>query len=275
MAEARSTTRRASGGAARRSTAKGATTRRSTAKSGSAKRSPSAAKRSSSASTAAKRSTAAKKGAAKKSATTRRAAASKAGKASGRRRTATKAARRTAVAASPAAEFSGKSVAEFREALTKNLIRPLDLVLITRDRIQEVVDDAVKRGRLTTDDAEDVVRSLIERGRRQTDDVLRDLEQLLGRSPRGAATRARKEVGRARKRAVKRAEPVLAQADRARRAAGVGPSFPITAYDDMSAAQVQGRLASLTPAELRKVRDYERRNANRKSVLSAVEKKLS
>ena len=62
---------------------------------------------------------------------------------------------------------------------------------------------------------------------------------------------------------------------RARRVAGVGPSFPILGYDDLTAAQVIGRLDTLTPAELRKVRDYERRNANRKSVLDAIESKLS
>ena len=55
----------------------------------------------------------------------------------------------------------------------------------------------------------------------------------------------------------------------------MGPSFPITAYDDLTAAQLQSRLDGLTPAELRKVRDYERRNANRKSVLDAVEAKLA
>jgi hypothetical protein len=71
------------------------------------------------------------------------------------------------------------------------------------------------------------------------------------------------------------ADPVLAQADRARRIAGVGPNFPVLGYDDLTAAQVQTRLDGLTPAELRKVRDYEKRNANRKSVLDAVENKLS
>jgi len=70
-------------------------------------------------------------------------------------------------------------------------------------------------------------------------------------------------------------DQVLAQADRARRVARVGPTFPILNYDDLTASQVQSRLDSLTPAELRKVRDYERRNANRKSVLSAVESKLA
>jgi hypothetical protein len=66
----------------------------------------------------------------------------------------------------------------------------------------------------------------------------------------------------------------LAQADRARRAAGVGPNFPILAYDDLTADQVVTRLTDLTAAELRKVRDYERRNANRKTVLNSIETKL-
>jgi hypothetical protein len=42
----------------------------------------------------------------------------------------------------------------------------------------------------------------------------------------------------------------------------------------LTAGQVEERLAGLTPAELRKVRDYERRHANRKSVLASVEKAL-
>ena len=70
------------------------------------------------------------------------------------------------------------------------------------------------------------------------------------------------------------AERVLREVDRARRVAGVGPSFPILGYDDLTAAQVNERLGDLDAAELRKVRDYEKRNANRKSVLAAVEQKL-
>ena len=56
---------------------------------------------------------------------------------------------------------------------------------------------------------------------------------------------------------------------------GVGPSFPITLYDELNAAQIASRLKDLTPAQLRKVRDYERRHDNRKSVLGAIEKKLA
>ena len=50
--------------------------------------------------------------------------------------------------------------------------------------------------------------------------------------------------------------------------------FPILGYDDLTAGQVEQRLGGLKPADLRRVRDYERRHANRKSVLAAVEKAL-
>ena len=212
----------------------------------------------------------------------RSAAARKGGQARGRQQRARKQARTTARRATrPAAalDLSGKNVAELRNRLRKNLIRPLDLVMLTRDRIEDAVNDAVDRGRITADDAQKLATQLVRRGRKQTDDVLSDLEKLLSGGPGGAAARgARRQVGSAtrgaRSRAMRVADPALAQADRARRAAGVGPSFPITAYDELTAAQVQGRLGDLTPAQLRKVRDYERRHANRKSVLGSIEQKL-
>jgi polyhydroxyalkanoate synthesis regulator phasin len=203
-----------------------------------------------------------------RSASSRKAAARKGGQARGRQQRARSQAKRTADTASgPASEVSAKSAAELREMLRKNLIQPLHLVMLTRDRIEEVLADAVSRGRMTTDDAQNVAAGLLELGRKQTNDVLKDLEQLLGRG--------RAPLEKARSRAASAADPVLAQADRARRAAGVGPSFPILGYDDLTAAQVEARLTDLTPAELRKVRDYERRNANRKTVLSSIEEKLS
>jgi hypothetical protein len=173
-------------------------------------------------------------------------------------------------------DLSGKSVADFRQALTERLVEPLNLVLLTRERIEEAVEEAVTRGSMTRDAAQDLIGGLVERGRRQTSDVLGDLEQLLGRG-RGTdvAARARKQVGDATARAREAGDQVLVQADRARRVAGVGPSFPILGYDELTASQVQSRLDTLTPAELRKVRDYEKRNANRKSVLSAIERKLA
>ena len=224
----------------------------------------------------AKKSTAKKKSSAKKKKSTARKSASKS-KATTKRKTSGRGrrARRSRARAVPSQDFSGKSVADFRQALTERLVEPLNLVLLTRDRIEETVDEAVIRGSMTRDAAQDLFAGLVERGRRQTTDVLSDLEQLLGRGRNDVAARARKQVGDATSRARGAGDQVLAQADRARRVAGVGPSFPILGYDDLNASQVQGRLDTLTPAELRKVRDYERRNANRKSVLDAIESKLA
>ena len=197
-----------------------------------------------------------------RSTASRKAAASKGGKAAARRRTAGKAAGSTAKTAAGGARRAGveaKTVAELREALRKNLIAPFDMVLISRDRIEEVLGEAVDQGRLTVRDAQRITSGLVKRGQRQTSDVLRDLEKLLDRS-RGTAAR--------------RASPALAQVDRVRRGAKVGPSFPITGYDNLTANQIKSRLGTLTPAELRKVRDHERRLGKRKTVLNAIESKL-
>jgi polyhydroxyalkanoate synthesis regulator phasin len=250
---------------------------------------------------ASKKSSSAKKSSGRKSASsaketsssTRKRAAKKGGQARGRQQKAQKQARKAATSATrpaqAAGEFSGKSVAEFRQALTSNLIRPLELVMLSRQRIEEALEEVVKRGRMTRDDASQLAQALFTLGRQQTDDVMKDLEQLLGRGRSRfeqrtgnvrersveAARGARKSVGRAADAARGVTDPLLVQADRARRVAGVGPAFPITGYDDLTAAQIQSRMDTLTPAELRKVRDYERRRGNRKSVLDAVETKLS
>jgi len=187
----------------------------------------------------------------------------------------------------------GPSPEEMREALLRGVGTPLNLLMLTRDRIEEVVSEAVTRGRMTADDAQSLVQGLVARGREQTTDVLADLEQLLGLgrsdtpdavSPSvdratDTAQRARRQVERstakARSRATKSADPVLAQADRVRRAAGAGSNFPISGYEDLSAAQVVNRLGDLTPANLRRVRTFEEKNANRKTILGAIDSKLS
>jgi polyhydroxyalkanoate synthesis regulator phasin len=146
-------------------------------------------------------------------------------------------------------------------------------VVITGERLQEAMDDAVRRGKVTADDAQDIVARLVNSGRQQTRDLLDEIEQLLTRgrgtiegTARTAADRARKAPG---------TDRVLKEVDRARRVAGLGPSFPITDYENLTAAQVTDRLDELSHAELRKVRDHEKRNANRKTVLAAVEKQLA
>src|SRR5919198_335682 len=120
----------------------------------------------------------------------------------------------------------------------KRRINPIDALILTRERIQEVLDDAVERGRMTRDDATQLFAELVRRGTAPADRILREV-------------------------------------DRARRAAGLGSSsFPVDGYDDLTAAQVTERLEGLSTPQLRQVREHERRNANRKSVLASIERKL-
>jgi hypothetical protein len=103
-----------------------------------------------------------------------------------------------------------------------------DVVVLTRARLQEVIDEMVERGRITRGDAADLVADLLARG----------------------------------------------PFDVARRVAGLGPEFPISGYDDLTAAEVAAELDGMSEADLRKVREYEKANANRKTVLGAIERRL-
>jgi polyhydroxyalkanoate synthesis regulator phasin len=162
-----------------------------------------------------------------------------------------------------------QSVQAFRDALEKS-------ITISRDRLQEVVDDAVRRGRMTRGDAEEMVGRLATRGREQAEDLISQLDRVLSQV-RDVPDRARQEVGGrakvARKRAVKAADKPLARVDRVRRTARV-PGFPITAYDELTVAQIDRRLQDLTRAQLRKVRDYERRNKERKGLMRSLDRKI-
>ena len=166
-----------------------------------------------------------------------------------------------------------KSVQAFREALDRS-------VTLSRDRVQDVVDDAVKRGRMTRKDANELVSNLVSRSRKYTDDLLKDLEKLLDQARKDVESRtapARKRVEQAADRAGRvardAAEGPLAQADRLRRRAGIGGA-PITGYDTLTATQVKRRLRDLDKPSLRKVRTQEKNGKARKSVLAEVEKLL-
>jgi polyhydroxyalkanoate synthesis regulator phasin len=156
-------------------------------------------------------------------------------------------------------------VAAIRDLVRKSVLAPVSAVLLTRKHIEEVAEDAVMRGRMTRDDAQQMIQSLLQRGARQTEEFLSDLERLLGRGrdlDEGSATRTAGES------AAQRGE---ARRPRTRRP---GANLPIPRYDQLSAPQVQERLDGLTPADLRRLRDYEHRHANRKTVLDRIERKL-
>ena len=162
------------------------------------------------------------------------------------------------------------AAASLRDLLSKG-------VVITADRLQETVDEAVRLGRMTREDAEELVRNLVEIGRRQTQDTLAEVESILGHSAMQTRRQVRarlKSVGAAARNAPG-GDRAMRTVDRVRRAAGLGHALPIAGYDELTTAQVKERLKGLDDAELRKVRDHERRNANRKSVLTAIDKRLS
>src|SRR3954453_14180409 len=114
----------------------------------------------------------------------------------------------------------------------RSVLNPLDVMVITRERLQDTLDDAVRRGRMTRDDASEL------------------LSEILRRAISAPADRVIREV---------------------KKVAGVGDDeFPIDEYDELTAAQIVSQLGGLDSTQLRRVRDYERRNANRKTVLAAV-----
>jgi len=202
---------------------------------------------------------AAAKPAAKRAAASKPAARSAASKPAARRTAARKPAAKRA-AAQPAAAVKTGGI---EEAVHANLTALRDTlrkgVVLTAEGVKATLDDAVKRGRITRKDATELSQNLLSSGRSQADDFRSDLEQLLGRG---------------RSQALQSSDRVLREVDRARRRVGVGSSFPITLYDELNATQIVARVKDLTPAQLRKVRDYETRNDGRKSVLGAIEKKL-
>jgi polyhydroxyalkanoate synthesis regulator phasin len=159
---------------------------------------------------------------------------------------------------SPRTAARSSNVAAVRDVVVRTALAPLNAVLLTRKHIEDVVEDAVSRGRMTRDDAQQMVQSLLQRGARQTEDFLADLERLVGRG-----------------REFEEPAPVATGGEARRARSGRSSArLPVPNYDELSAAAVQERLDGLTPAELRKLRDYERRHANRKTVLDPIERRL-
>jgi hypothetical protein len=258
---AKSTATSARKGAAKTATQakSGATKTRTSAKSGAAKTASAARSTARSAATTAKTAGAAAAG------TTRTARAGAKGAAT----TAAAGAKNTRTSAKAAStqtrRASGGGVKSVAEQLVQGAIKPRDVVMLTRGHIQEAMDDAASRGRVTRKDANDLVTELVRRGRGQGTDLVKEVESLLGKA--GSATK--------RARGSDSVDRIVRGADRARRAAGVGPSFPILGYDELNASQVQSRIKELKKPELRKVLTYERKHANRKSVVGALEKSLA
>ena len=88
--------------------------------------------------------------------------------------------RRSARSSDVRQEPSTGKVAAARDRLVRSVLAPLNAVLLTRKHIEEVLDDAVSRGRMTRSDAQEMAQSLLTRSARATDDFLADVERMLG-----------------------------------------------------------------------------------------------
>jgi polyhydroxyalkanoate synthesis regulator phasin len=144
------------------------------------------------------------------------------------------------------------------EQIVARALEPLGAVMLTRERIHETLEEAVRRGRVTRTDANELTGELLRRGRQQTSELLAELE-------------------RARREGVSR---LARTADLVRSAGGKEPEGPqsdeppLPGYDSLTARQVQARLGGLRTGQLRALVEYERRHANRKTVLDSVERAL-
>ena len=139
----------------------------------------------------------------------------------------------------------------------------------------------VKRGRMTRDDANELVSDLVSRSRKQTDDLLKDLEKLLEQARKEAPARPRSAPGpQAGRPGVpaerpRRRRPALAQADRLRRRAGRAAPFPITAYDQLTAAQIKKRLGGPEPGRAAQGPRLREANGNAQGLISARSRRSS
>jgi polyhydroxyalkanoate synthesis regulator phasin len=168
----------------------------------------------------------------------RRAAASRTARAAARRAAARRparaaarraAARRPAAKSAPRKATGGASkrtgdpviqlVDALRDQLSNRVFEPRDLVVLASEVIQEAMDEAVERGRMTRGDANDLVGDLVRRGREQKDDVLTNLDQLLGKGIEQLEQLSKKLDGTAaRARRADSVDRLLRSADRAARA---------------------------------------------------------
>jgi hypothetical protein len=51
-------------------------------------------------------------------------------------------------------------------------------------------------------------------------------------------------------------------------------TFPIAGYDEMNVREIGDRLEGLSAAEIRRVREYEKRNKNRQTLIEQFDRKL-
>ncbi len=145
-------------------------------------------------------------------------------------------------------------------ALRRSLARS---VAETGERVQETVEDAVRRGRMTRKDASELAAAIVAASRRQTDEIRQEIEALL--------VRGRRRVGKDAPAVDAPEEPVAIPIEREEDG---DRTLPIERYDELTAVLVRKSLKGLSADELRAVREHEASHAKRKTVLAEVDRLL-
>ena len=54
----------------------------------------------------------------------------------------------------------------------------------------------------------------------------------------------------------------------------IGSGFPIAGYDELNVEEIKNRLDGLTAAQIRELREHEKRNKNRETLIEQFDRKL-
>lgn len=57
--------------------------------------------------------------------------------------------------------------------------------------------------------------------------------------------------------------------------APINSTFPIAGYDEKNVEEISRRLKTLTGEQLRRVKDYERRNKNRETLVREIDRNIA
>jgi hypothetical protein len=128
-------------------------------------------------------------------------------------------------------------------------------LFLSRDRLADLYEELVGRGR-------EGLGSVVQRPRQQLERVKVELGDI--------AREARDETGEA----LEDAPVETAESASGRIAPPTAEQLPIEGYEELTAQQIVARIPRLTQDELDRVRAYERENRNRATILQAIEPRM-
>jgi hypothetical protein len=143
------------------------------------------------------------------------------------------------------------------------------------------LSDTELRAVLAHETARDNRRTIVSEIERRLDsDAAREPVAAPARATATATKKRAAKKATARKATVKKATATRNPATTSKKKAvgrtkkAAAPRFPIDGYDELTVAEIRPRLADLSAAQLRQVRDREQRGAGRKTILSDIDKRL-